>query len=240
MKTEPEMHILEYGNRRIECNLIRSTRRTMRIVVQPNLKIDVCIPLGADDEQIASALGKKAAWIVRKLDMMECYHPLPMPKQYISGETFKYLGRQYRLKVSNEDKNLVRFKGKYLCVSCSSPSDRIKTKSLVENWYTSRAKDVLLQYVSIAVETASRHGVPKPIISIRKMIRRWGSCSSSGRITLNTKLVETPIHCIEYVIMHELCHLKYHNHSKKFFSLLTCCQNDWRKRKETLDKSSIT
>ncbi|OGV59219.1 MAG: hypothetical protein A2X45_10810 [Lentisphaerae bacterium GWF2_50_93] len=211
----------------------------MRIVVLPDLKVYVYVPPRASDGQILTAIGKKTRWIARKLDMMECYHPLPVSKQFISGETFKYLGRQYRLKVSNGKSNQIKLKGKYLCISCNAANNRAKVKKLVEGWYRTRAKEILTHYVSKALDTAYRHGIPKPIISIRKMTRRWGSCSSSGRITLNIKLLEAPLDCIEYVIMHELCHLKYQNHSKGFYTLLTRCQHDWRKRKETLDKMSV-
>jgi predicted metal-dependent hydrolase len=88
-------------------------------------------------------------------------------------------------------------------------------------------------------EIALNHGVPESILLISTMRRRWGSCSPKGRITLNLNLVKAPVHCIEYVIMHELCHLKLSNHSKAFYSLLTRCQPDWRKRKGILDKVVI-
>ena len=87
---------------------------------------------------------------------------------------------------------------------------------------------------------ASRHGVSKPLSAICTMRRRWESCSASGQLTLNVNLAQTPGHCIEYIIMHELCHIKHHNHSKAFYSLLTRCQSDWLRRKETLDKFRLT
>jgi predicted metal-dependent hydrolase len=109
----------------------------------------------------------------------------------------------------------------------------------VNTWYRKRAHETLGRYLEKCYAIASRHGVAEPVLTIRTMPRRWGSCSLKGRITLNLNLVKAPVHCIEYVIMHELCHLKYHDHSKSFYSLLTRCQPDWRHRKEILNKAFI-
>ena len=233
------MNVIDFGTRKIIYNLHREDRKKLRIVVAPELTVDVFAPVTADEDQIQAAVMKKAAWIAGKLDVLEEYHPLPAPKKYISGETLIYLGRQYRLKVEQGRSQSAKLMGRYLRVWVDNKSDTHGVRKKVDAWYRKRAHETLGRYMARCHAIASRHVVPEPVLLIRTMCRRWGSCSPKGPITLNLNLVKAPVHCIEYVIMHELCHLKYHNHSKFFYSLLTCCQPDWRKRKEILDKTVI-
>lgn len=236
MRPDKPMKEIAFGTRRITYTLHRRERKRLRIVVSPELSVDVFTPVTANEEQIEAALMKKAAWIAGKLDALERYHPLPAPKKYISGETLVYLGRQYRLKVERGNAQPAKLRGRFLKVWVKDKKDTRKIKNAVDAWYRKRAHETLNRYMKKCHTIASRHGVAEPVLAIRAMRRRWGSCSSKGRITLNLNLVKAPVHCIEYVIMHELCHMKYHNHSKSFYSLLTRCQPDWRKRKEILDK----
>lgn len=205
------------------------------MVVNPDLSVVIHAPRKAALADIENAVGKKARWIAGTLDKVETYHPLPTPKQYVSGETFVYLGRQYRLKVINGALGTARMSGRYLRVSVADREDREKVRKQVEQWYQAHALATFERYLAKCYSVALRHGVPEPTVCVRKMKRRWGSCSASGRITLNVHLVQVPVHCIEYVIMHELCHLQHHNHSPSFYRLLTRCQPDWRTRKATLD-----
>ena len=236
MKTEAEKGSIEFGSRCIQYSLYRNARKNMRVVVNPDLSVAVYAPEHTNMQQIEDAVSKKARWIARTLDKVETYHPLPMPKQYISGETFVYLGRQYRLKVDNGTLGTAKLLGRFLRVSVPDCEDREGVKKQVDSWYRAHAKAIFERYLAKCYTVASRHGVPEPTLYVRKMQRRWGSCASSGRITLNVQLVQVPVHCIEYVIMHELCHLRYHNHSQSFYRLLTRCQSDWRRRKDTLDQ----
>jgi predicted metal-dependent hydrolase len=236
MKTDSEKDVIQFGTRQIHYHLHRDDRKHLRVVVAPELKVDVFAPKTADDGQIHQALKKKAQWIARTLDKLETYHPLPAPKRYVSGETFVYLGRQYRLKVENGLRQPAKLLGRFLWVWTGDKADVLSIKRTVDVWYRKRAHEALGRYMEKCCIIASRHGVREPSLVIRAMRRRWGSCSPSGRITLNVKLVQVPVHCIEYVIMHELCHLRNHNHSKAFYSLLTRCQPDWRSRKEALDQ----
>ncbi len=196
----------------------------------------VFAPVGASVEGVQSAVAKKAPWIVRTLEKLAAYHPLPRPKQFVSGETFVYLGRQYRLKVEQGEPQPAKLLGKYLHVWVENKHTTASVRRAMQGWYRRRAQELFNRYMHTCYQVASRHGVPEPVLMIRSMRRRWGSCSSAGRITLNLNLIQTPVHCIEHVIMHELCHLKYHNHAKSFYALLSRCQPDWRKRKEALNR----
>jgi predicted metal-dependent hydrolase len=240
MKTEAQQYTIQFGNRAIAFNLRRNGRKRLKIVVAPELVVEVIAPYTATDDQIFSAVNKKAPWIAKKLDQQASYHPLPAPRQYVSGETLVYLGRQYRLRVVTGAGQPAKLIGGFLEVTVEDPSDRRAVKSAVDEWYRRRAHQTISRYLEKCSAITSRHDVPEPELMIRNMQRRWGSCSPAGRITFNLKLVQVPVHCIEYVIMHELCHLKHHNHSKAFYALLTRCQPDWRKRKAILDRFRLS
>jgi len=239
MRAETENGKIKFGSRWFTYALHRSARKNLRVVVNPDLSIAVYAPERATLQQIEDAVSKKANWIAKTLDKVETYHPLPTPNQYISGETFLYLGRQYRLNVVNGKLGRAKLSGKYLRVSVSDLKNREDIKKRVDRWYREHAKATFERYLAKCYSVASRHGVPEPIMYLRKMRTRWGSCAASGRITLNVGLVQVPVHCVEYVIMHELCHLRYHNHSPSFYRLLTRCQPDWRSRKDTLDQFKL-
>jgi predicted metal-dependent hydrolase len=236
MKTD---HSIRFGVREIRYVLHRAERKTLRIVVSPDLTVKVLAPKSVNQEDIRSAVQRKAPWITRKLDQLRSFHPLPAPKRYMSGETVTYLGRQYRLKVQSGPNQLAKLKGRFLWVWVKDKTDRRSIKGAVEAWYRKRARETLGRQLDKAYAIGSRHGVLQPSLTIRAMRRRWGSCSSGGKITLNVHLVQAPLHCIEYVAMHELCHTRHHNHSKSFYSLLTRCMPDWKQRKDLLERVII-
>ena len=240
VKSRPSKNSIQFGARQIRYRLHRAGRKRLRIVVSPALTVDVFAPNSAKEDEIREAVKKKAPWISKTLDKVETYHPLPTPKRYVSGETFVYLGRQYRLKVEAGSRQPAKLLGRFLWVWVEDKSDTKSIRRVVNAWFRKRARETLDRYMDKCYTIASRHGVPEPLLAIRVMRTRWGSCSPAGRVTLNVKLVQAPVHCIEYVVMHELCHLKHHDHSKAFYSLLTRCQPDWRKRKETLERFRIS
>jgi len=113
-------------------------------------------------------------------------------------------------------------------------------KNKVDAWNRQRAEVTFARYLQTCLKVTSRHRLTEPTVSIRKMRTRWGSCSAKERVTLNLHLIQAPVHCIAYVIMHELCHLKHHNHSPAFYALLNRCMPDWQKRRQLLKQVVIT
>lgn len=228
---------VKYGSRSIPYVMNVSNRKRLRIIVKPDLSVHANAPQEFTGDEIMEAVQSKAKWIARQIDAFRDYHPYPTPHQYISGETFVYLGRQYRLKVIEGPMVPAKLRGKFLNLAVENKEDREAIKKSLDSWYRSRADEVFNKYLSVSLKVAKRHGVKtKPKLMIRDMRTRWGSCSNSGRVTLNLKLIQAPVHCIEYVIMHELCHLVHLNHSSEFYNLLNVCMPDWKKRKKILKR----
>jgi predicted metal-dependent hydrolase len=240
MKADGTIAKIRYGSRLISYKLQYVRRKRLKIVVTPELQVLVFAPETANAATVQAIVTQRARWIARTIEKLASYHPLPAPKQFVSGETFVYLGRQYRLKVEQGHRQPAKLLGKYLYVWTENKQAPEDIRSAIHAWYQNRAQEIFGRYLSRCYQVASRHGVPEPVVVLRRMRRRWGSCSPAGRITLNLNLIQAPVHCIEYVIMHELCHLKCHNHAKTFYALLSRCQPDWRRRKIALDKIKLS
>ena len=119
---------------------------------------------------------------------------------------------------------------------CTPISGSQAAEALVTNWYHEHAVRLFEKHLHTCLTGCKLLAVRKsPRLTVRQMTRRWGSCTKAGNISLNVDLIKTPIHCIDYVIVHELCHLKIHNHSQGFYRLLSQCMSDWGKRKARLD-----
>lgn len=231
--------ILCYGSREIAYLLRIMPRKRLRIVVSPDMTVRADAPVAFSETEVLEAIQSKAPWIARQLDRMKEFHPLPSPHRYLSGETFVYLGRQYRLRVDQGKPAPAKLRGRFLHVVVMDKAEASAVRKAVDAWYRQRADEVFHSYLARCMQVASRHGVSEPSITIRKMRTRWGSCSPSGRVTLNVNLIQVPVHCVEYVVMHEICHMAHLNHSNEFYRLLARCMPDWERRRSILSQIAI-
>ena len=226
-----------YGNTLLSFSIDRLNRKSLAIEVHPDLSIKVIAPVEADLNDIKEKVLKKAKWITKQRVFFEQFLPRTPEREYVSGESHFYLGRKYILKTRTSDQNKVKLKGGELLVYSQDKEDKSLTKRLLSEWYYKHAKKRFNQCITESLSKFSQHDIPKdPPLVVKRMNKRWGSCTSKGRIIINPEIIKTPMKCVEYVIIHELCHLIHPNHNKKFYDLQKEMMPDWEKWKLKLEK----
>jgi hypothetical protein len=229
-------HILIFGQEKIVFSLAFSPRKRLRISVHPDQRVTVLAPLEVSLERVLARVRRRAGWIIKQRHYFQQFKPIQPPRRYVSGETHLYLGRQYRLKViDHEGPQSTKLVGPFLRVLTPNTNDEDRVKILVNRWYREHAVKTLTRRLEGCVAAVRRLGVEPSEVRFRSMKSRWGSCTPAGRITLNTELARAPVHCIDYVITHELCHLVHPHHGKEFYALLSRVMPDWERRKKRLE-----
>lgn len=215
--------------------LKRSNRRTLAISVLPNGDIELVAPSGAAVEVVMAKVAKRAGWIARQRRAFREMNATRPPLRYVTGATHRYLGRQYRLKVEVREMRGVAMRGGYLCVRVSEAVDH-EVKTALEAWFRQRAGEQFAKRLQHWVEWCRNRRLPVPKLRLRRMAKRWGSAQTDGTIALNPELIHAPSACIDYVITHEICHLKHPDHGPKFRALLQQLCPDWQRLKERLER----
>jgi len=230
---------IAYGGKEIIFHVQVSDRKTMEIAVHPDRKVVVKVPKGTTEEDIRGRVYRRARWITKQINYFQQFHPRTPHRKYVSGETHLYLGRQYRLKISTGENISVKLARGFIFIACRSEPNPNKVRLLLDEWYLERARAKYTESLSRCYPDFQRMGFALPTIHIRRMKTRWGSLSSKGTLTLNRNLIRAPRDCIDYVVAHELCHLKYKDHSKGFYRLLEQVMPEWERRKHRLELALI-
>jgi predicted metal-dependent hydrolase len=234
-----QQHRIRYGRSIIPFELEFRRRKTLEISVYPDTTVKVKAPVERDVDEVIDKVKKRGSWILEQRYFFSLYLPRQSERKYISGESHLYLGKQYRLKIYKSDHERVLLKRGIIEVYVRNRKDSQKVKYLLEDWYRLRAHEILPKRIKLCREKINKYRVKNNKTQIRKMTKRWGSCSKDGRLILNYQLIKAPSHCIDYVIMHELCHLKFFDHSKSFYNLLNRIMPDWERRKKRLEQVVI-
>ncbi|WP_201589918.1 M48 family metallopeptidase [Psychrobacter sp. Pi2-51] len=221
--------------------------RKVVIKVHPDQRVVATAPIDASEEVIHDAMMKRARWIWQSLQDFAKQKDHVLSKRYISGETQFYLGRRYVLKVITNAEtadvihSTVKLSRGKLNVELSKSDSTLNleertalVKSLIDKWYKNKFRSISRERLETLINKAS-WVKNSPSLKLMTMKKQWGSCSTKGNLILNPHLVKAPKECIDYVILHELCHIVEHNHSEHFWRLLTQVMPNWKEVKARLD-----
>ena len=223
---------ITYGNDVISVEVRFIDTQRLTVTVEPDMTVRANVPQTATAEEVTARLNERAGWIARQRSYFQQFKPERTPQRYVSGASVWYIGKQYRLKTT-EGRGAAKLVGQYLQVPAE---DEAACERKVKEWYRERAHALFARRLEACYAAAKSHlKIELPPLTVRQMVRRWGSCTAAGRIILNTELVRAPVHCIDYVMVHELCHVKHHSHDKTFYRLLAACMPDWEARKARLE-----
>jgi len=196
--------------------IVRSAKRKkLTITVERDRSVIVHAPTATSDETIRRVVETKRAWLFDKIHHAQKYQPRPHPpgKEIVEGESAPYLGRDYRIVLTETASGQVEFLRKFIV----PPAHQIKRRHVLKAWYIERANEVIIPRVHLF---ATELGVPFKMARIVDNRYRWGSCTVKDRVHFNWRLIKAPMYVIDYVIVHELAHLRESNHTPAFWNIV--------------------
>jgi len=194
--------------------VIYSDGKTLSISVERDRSVVVRAPSHATEQQVQKAVEKKKLWIYQKLRHPQKYHVEVPKKEFVSGESILYLGKQYRLEVVDEEIEGVVFRGKFYIARKDQP----QAAALFRAWYEQKAREKITPRAKVMAQNL---GVAYNKILISDLKYRWGSCTLRDNLNFNWRLIKAPMRVIEYVVAHELAHLIEPNHTPRFWNIVS-------------------
>lgn len=235
-----DKQVIYYGKDKIEFFIVRKSVKNINLKVLSNLEIRVTANKHVSTDVIRDFVADKAKWIEKSIKYFRSNSAYETNKEFISGESIKYLGKQYRLKIIKSDKSEVECKDSFIYLYTRNFDNINKKKQLFEKWEKDRAIEMFQSSFNKLYPIIKKYYNEEIKISVRKMKSRWGSClKDKNTILLNQDLIKAPLYCIDYVILHELIHFRYRNHDDMFYSFLSAIMPDWKERKSMLDEEVV-
>lgn len=213
--------------------ITRSNRKTIALKILPSGELEVVVPMETSDDTIENIISRKKFWLYKTVNKTKEKASKALKKEFISGELFWYLGRRYRLDITQcEHRGLKFFHNKFVL----NVDDKEGAEALFKEFYRQKAKEKLEAQVK---KYAKQMGVKYKEFKILDMKKRWGSCTNEGNIILNFQLIKAPMYVIDYVIVHELAHLIEYNHSPRFWNIVKTQISDYEEHKKWLGNLNI-
>jgi len=220
----------------IKYNVVYSRRRSISIIVSPGKNVTVRVPMRASLKTIEKFVQDKASWIRKHLNSKPGIRLADTEKKYTDGETHLFMGKEYLLRKTVSATPYIRLCNNEIVAGQSNIDNSQKTRALLARWYIQKAREIFDVMLEETLRRYADYGFSPSRLVVRSLKSRWGSCTSKGMITLNSELIKLDRVFIEYVIIHELCHLKYHNHGKDYYRLLGELVPDYKSIRKELKK----
>lgn len=239
MISNTEMRKVTCGQRVLEYQFTRKQVKNINLRIKPDGQVFVSASESVPVDFIDDFIKGKQDYIFRVLSKYEENHKYAsiVPRQYVSGESFDILGKSLRLKVIQGKQESVITDGVFIFLTVENKDNQKRKEILITSWLKEMQTRIFNQISGEVYQIFKKYDVKYPIVKIRYMTSKWGTCQPKrGVITLNSKLIEAPRNCIEYVVLHEFTHFIHPNHSKKFYDFVAMLMPDWKERKVELEK----
>ena len=207
-------------------NLVRAKRRTIALIVERDGSLTVRAPRRATLNDIYGFIQEKTDWILRSREKLKAIKPIPK-KAYVDGERFLFLGQEYELRLVPPQRPALKFDSRFIL----STSARERGEQAFTKWYKTQALTIFTERVN---HYANLHGLIPKEVKVNSAKTRWGSCTSAGTLNFTWRLVMAPLEVIDYVVLHELAHLKVKNHSPRFWKLVESLCPDFKHHRKWL------
>lgn len=224
---------LTYGTTNIAFDVIFKKRKTMEIAVEPPNIITVTAPIGTTEDEILKKVQGKGSWIIQKIYSFKHMQYRHINREFVNGESFMYLGRNYSLQIEVDStiKNpeVKLYRGKFIVKAISKKDEDIR--NAMEQWYRDKSKEVIGSRVKYYQKFFSKEPID---IRIKEQKKRWGSCTSKNELLFNWRCIMAKSNALDYIVVHEMCHMYHKDHSKEFWELVASVLPDYEVRKEWL------
>jgi predicted metal-dependent hydrolase len=220
----------------LEFRVTYTRRRTIGISVHPDASVIVRVPYMTSQKTISRIVKEKYDWVVKHRDNYRSLNKNSRNHSYANGEIHLFRGNNSRLEIEKSLKSYIRFFDNTIKIGTAITDNSLAVRKVLYNGYKSEAIKHFPEMMKKVLREHESQGFKPNGLIIRTMKRRWGSCSNKGIITLSTELIKLSDTYIEYVILHELCHLKHHNHGPKFYELLSEVFPNWKPVRKELKK----
>ena len=234
--TAVETSAVTWGETHLPYTIRRSARRkkTVAVTVDPAGRVLLVAPEHFATSRLDAMVRRKAPWIVQRLRRAQSHGPPASPREFVSGESVLYLGRHYRLKVDPHETGYAKLRGGWLHVPAPArPRQTATVRESVVAWFRRHAAERLPERVAAWRPKA---GVAMPRVVIADQQKRWGSCDRRGTIRLNWRIIQAPMRLVDYVVVHELVHLRHRGHGRDYWQAVGRIMPDYERRREDLKR----